>query len=339
MIGQYKPQDSHSSVYTGAFSRWKAFILSTLAVISALIGGYFMNSVAYEGVDLSVNMYVVLGVVLAFFLAFQILAVLLIDRKLWLLSTILISGIALGAGFFANFNQTLVLAVIAAVIILCSGGFSARAALDDSLKVHFFRFFNNVLRRGVLALALFASIIFFNVFSLKPFDVNNPLFPQAVFEASLKGASRALQGVLQGMDFSLSLREIASKTLDQQIASQPTIAESITPALRKQLETRVMEEYQTKLEGVLGQKVNPDEKLSDSIYFSVLGKINNASQQTKLIILIICAALVFFGISAISPIIRPIIALLAFIIYEILITFKFCTVVYENKSKETIVLS
>jgi hypothetical protein len=55
-------------------------------------------------------------------------------------------------------------------------------------------------------------------------------------------------------------------------------------------------------------------------------------------IIVLESAFILFSILIVSPIVRIIISLLAFVFYEILIVLNFGAVVYENRSKEVVVL-
>ena len=88
--------------------------------------------------------------------------------------------------------------------------------------------------------------------------------------------------------------------------------------------------------GTVGRDVN--QKISLAIYDSLLNKFNGLDVGVKSIVLGVMSFAIFLTLLAVSPIIRIVIGFLSFLIYEFLMMIKFGSLVYENKSKEIIIL-
>jgi hypothetical protein len=66
--------------------------------------------------------------------------------------------------------------------------------------------------------------------------------------------------------------------------------------------------------------------------------VNNLPGPTRTLVIIVGAVIMLLTITAVSPIIRPVIAAIAFLFYELLLAINFGVIVNETRSKETIVL-
>lgn len=278
------------------------------------------------------------GVSILFFLVMLVLEVMFISLKNYLFIALLICGVALGIGFIPGLTQTSLMVSVAAIVLIVWSGYAAKIAFDDSLKIRFFHIANNALKGGILAIALIAGLLFFNIFSINPVDSSNMLIPQGVFDSTAAIFSKTLGSALGGIDFSLTLRQSATIVLDKQISQDQTLSANLTPALREQIINKAIEDYQSRLSGILGQQINPDVRLSTALYGALLTKINSLPPTTRSLVILGGAIILLFSVAAVSPLIRPIIALVAFIFYEILLAVGFGDIVYENRSKETIVL-
>jgi hypothetical protein len=327
------------TVYTGAFSYWKAITLAVIATALAFASSYLTNEVIHSLPSTNIHMFAWGVVAVIFFLVMLVLEVMFINLKNYLLAALILNGVALGSGLIPTFDQKALIASIVATVLIVSAGYYAKDVIDDSLKIRFFHIANIILKGGIVAIAVIAALLFFNVFSSKPIDSNNPILPQSVFDSSAGFFSKTLGSALGGIDFSLTLRQVSTLALDKQIAQDPALSGQITPAIREQIINKAVEDYQTRIIGFIGSKINPDEKLSSAIYGAMLLKINALPEATRSLVLLGGAVVLLFTVAAISPFIRPIIALIAYVFYEILLAVGFGSVVFENRSKETIVLS
>jgi|GEM_PF-1577133 len=333
-----KAPDAPESAYTGAFSYWKSIVLGVVTAGTGFAASYLINgSITTTGLE-KTHMLAWGGVSLLFFLVLLVLDVTFINRT-WMTAVVFVlAGVSLGMGLLGNLSTNSLIAWVIAIVLILSSGFSARKALDVSLKIEFFRISNTTLRGAILAVAVIAGLVFFNTFSLQPLNGANPIFPQSLFESGANLVTKLIGSNLGGIDFSMSIRQIATQLLDKQLEQNPSIKGAMTSAAKEQLISKAIEEYQSRLSGIVGNNINPDEKLSIVLYNSLLNKINNLPGPTKNIVILAGAILFLLTVAAVSPIIRPVISVIAFVFYELLLGIKFGAIVYETRSKETIVL-
>ena len=339
MIGiQQSPIKEAPSVYTGAFSYIKGSILTFFGTVFAFAAGFLINNAAYQQLQIESKTIIGLTAMIVLFLIFLSLQIMFINRRGFLALSLAISSLGLSAGFFANLTQYVLYALLVSAAIIIVGGLTTRATLDDSLKVSFLRVANSSIKFGILALAIIASILFFNIFSTKPLDQNNPILSEGFFETTMTILSKPLSGFLGGIDFTKTLREVATQMVDTQLQQNSTSTKNISAVQRQQIINSSIQDLQSRLGGVFGGQINVDEKMSTALYGALLNRINTLPLDVRRIILIIGAVLVLFTVLAVSPIIRPIVVGIAFLFYEVFIALNFGTIIYETRSKETIVL-
>ncbi len=335
-IGQVKSESFSNSVYIGAFSYWKFGILCFLTAGFGFVSSYLINNSFLIGGSNKIQMLAWGSASLVLFLILSALDIIFVNRN-WAVSVLMgIGGLSLGVGIL-NFSQNSLLVIAAAIIVMISAGLSAKNLSENSLKIQFFKTSNTVLKGVILAAAIIAGFVFFNKFSSEPLGGNNPILPQSFFESAVNEISKFISPSLGGLDFSLSLNQIASQAVDAQIASNSNAA-FISQAQKDLMISSIVDQYKQRLSSIFGSTVNPDEKLSSSLYSALINKINNLPDSTRNWVLIGGAILMLLTVTAVSPIIRPIIILFAFVFYEILLAINFGMVISETKSKETVVM-
>ena len=140
------------------------------------------------------------------------------------------------------------------------------------------------------------------------------------------------------LDFSLSLREISTRLVADQIKNQPSLIGPVVSLAQKELTERSIAGFQQQFKSIFGISINPDAKLSVALYDGFLSKINGLKKESRNLLIGVFAFLLFLTVQALSPFIRLIATALAFILYELLMVFGFGALVFESQSKEKIVL-
>ncbi len=335
-IGQARKEEFSHSVYTGAFSYWKFSVLCFLTAGFGFASSYLINnSLSLSGSDKTHMLAWGIASLFLFFIL-SALDIIFINRN-WAISVIMaIGGISLGIGIL-NFSQNFIIVLAVAIVIMISAGLSAKNLSDNSLKTQFFKTSNIVLKGVILAVAVIAGFIFFNKFSSEPLGGDNPILPQSFFEGTVNELSKLMGPALGGLDFSLSINQIASQAVDNQLASSSNAA-FISQSQKDSMISSVVDQYKQRLSSIFGSNVNPDEKLSSSLYSALINKINSLPDSTRNWVLIGGAILMLLTVTAVSPIIRPIVIIFAFVFYEILLAINFGMVISETRNKDTVVM-
>ncbi|KKT22812.1 hypothetical protein A2108_01230 [Candidatus Wolfebacteria bacterium GWA1_42_9] len=338
MLPSQISQEAKSSIYQGRFSYWKASILSVLVVIAAFFTGYFADKSFFDFSGLNLKSSLVLLACSVIFLALFLLVTLFIEKKGLLAAIVVLSALAFFVVFLPAFNLIVALSGLVTIILFLSAVLAGRAELESSIKIRFFGIGRTVLSKVILSLALVAAVFFYSAFSDRDLDENNPLISRGLFEGTLSASSKILKPLMGDLDFSLSLREISTRLVADQIKNQPSLIGPVVSLAQKELTERSIAGFQQQFKSIFGISINPDAKLSVALYDGFLSKINGLKKESRNLLIGVFAFLLFLTVQALSPFIRLIATALAFILYELLMVFGFGALVFESQSKEKIVL-
>lgn len=339
MLTQNYSKENSVSLYQGRFSYWKASLLAFLLTMASFWTGYSFSKVpVLELFSFNFKPFWSTFLALAVFLTIFLLTVFFVERKELLTIAVVLAAGAFFVPFFPFLNQKTIWGIVVTVGLFLIAAFEGRRHLDDFLRIKFFNIGNFVLSKVVLALALVAAIFSFNLLSLQSLNQRNFIFSEDFFEKTLNWSGKILEPLIGNLDFSLSLRELSLKLVDQQIKSQNLPANLVNPAVKKELVEKSIANFQKQFQSLLGVSLNPEIKLSSAIYQAFLLKINNLDEKSKTIFSMVLALLIFLTVQFLSPFIRWLVLILAFVVYQFLMIVGFGAIVFENKSKEKIIL-
>ncbi len=316
------------------FSALKTIILGALFAGASFIFGFQMNLLSYIPKGSEVVNFIPFAISISVFLVLLNLCVIIVSNKnmlLWILSA---SSILFFVGFLSFKSDVLIAGGVMLVGLIWIGN-SVRNYLDESIKIKFFPISNMILRKAILILAVISAVLFYNTFYSTSLGKDNPIFPKSIFETISVKFSNLASPVIGEVDLSKSLRGIAEESI-RKIEKENGI---VLPTIQeKELVDKAVLEYQEKLNKIFGQTINPNDAIYSALYDTILYKFNNMEKNMRTMLLVVMAFLLFLTIQAVSPILRFVIMIISFLIYEILLLTKFFKYTYTQESKERISL-
>lgn len=312
---------------------WKAVVLGVVFVAAAYGLGYTVHNFfdTQDGVTLSWGIPAVIGVGL-FLLIGNVALLIVHDKKILSLFSVL-GGLGVLIGFYPSFSWLQLVGGAVITLTLLWAGFAGYREMEKSLQIRFFHASKLILSKMILGVAILGALLVFNVFSVLPLEGENPFLPQSWFETAAETFSGALFPILGDIDFSLTLRETVTKSIEENIEQAP-----IPVAAQQQLVDRTMNEIQNRIVETFGRRMNPDIKLSSAFYTLLLDSFNGLDESLRRVILAGLAFALFLMLQALSPIVQIVIAVIAFGCYEVLRATGFVGMLYENRSKEQLFL-
>jgi len=321
---------------SNSLSLWKVVLLGVLLVGTAFLLGYALDNGLLSDGKVTSSASIPTLVIFGVFLLLSTLSAILINSKRIVVNLMIGAGIAIAAGFLSLDMMVLIGAAVLAVFFAW-GGYLTQRELSSSINIRFFAASRAVLVKVILGLAIFAALIFFDIFSSAPLGADNPIIPQGFFESSAEKFSTALPAIFgNDIDFSKSLTEIANQSLSQMAQDEGI---EISSDMRQQLLDRTLEDLQVRIVKVAGARIDPDIKLSSAIYGLLLKKFNDMNENIRMVILAAMAFALLLMVQAVAPIVRIVVTVIAFLIYEVLRVAGFVSIVFEKKNKETLILS
>ena len=325
--------DSPLNVYEKKHSIAKVVILGALLLVLAFTSGFFFESILSSGNSSLSSFLPYLPLPILFFILFN-LNIFFISRRLYLNLINFIGGLALSFGLLKTFSFTsFVVSLIVGLVFILIGIYGKRE-VDNDLNIRFFRISRLVISRLIIIVALLVSFFFFDVFSSKPIDSQNPIIPQTFFEKNINSVSKIISPFLGNIDLSMSLNDIAKSFI-----SSSDDLKNAPQNVKNMAADQLISGYQENFSSIFnGGGLDPDKKLSSAIYELFISKINDVSGPYKNFIFIGIAALIFLIILTLAPLLAWVGAFFAFLVYELFLSLGFAAVVFENHSKESVIL-
>lgn len=244
-----------------------------------------------------------------------------------------LQSIALTA-FFLSVTVPVAFLFITIYLLLLTASYSGRKILDNTLKIDFWNISKLVVPKGIIVITLLVS-----VFIPLHLQTHRDEFPLSLtaFDKVLASSDAFIRRFYQDFDSSQSVEQMARTATERQLESIPQ-AKSLSPRDREVLIKKSMHDFYNQLFGYTGVTINPKERVSTAAYHVLQKKFSVLKDDAKLWIYVMLGSVVFVSIASIMMPIRILVALLAFIVYEIMIAVGFAHVTVESRSKEVLVL-
>lgn len=236
------------------------------------------------------------------------------------------------AGFYDRiFNPMIIGSVVFVLFILFLANRNGRMESQNMIKISLKRIGKAVLPKAIAAIFLFSSIIYVNS-NGKEF-----LISQSNFEKILLPTTIIIKKVYPTIDLSLSIKDLAVNLANEEVGKIPNF-EILPKSERAKIINQSAKKMEDTISSFFGEKINSTLNIYQASYELAMKKFNEFSEETKSMILIGVAFIIFLTLEGLAWPFRLIITFLAYIIYEILLAVGFITVSLEGISKETIVL-
>ncbi|MEK9150595.1 MAG: hypothetical protein AAB411_00700 [Patescibacteria group bacterium] len=318
----------------------KIVVLAAIGVISAFFSGFFLNLFISGG---QWSFLIFSSACVLIFLTFFLLNVFFI-KALWRLNLIIfLETLALLAGFYAVFISSPMFFLAAGIVVftvLVLANYAGWQELHNMIEIRFWRIAKLVLPKAVLAVAIFAAVIYYA--ALEPAIVGGKEFfiSQSNFEKLIDPITPLIERFFPQMDFSSSVGDLISGLAENQIESgfDPALANKLDKNAKSGLIGQISDDLKQKLSVYVGPSFDFNLKTGAALYGFLAEKYLGMEVKSKKTVAAVLAAIIFLAVIGLTLPIRLIAALIAFIIYETLIAVGFAEVVLEGKSREIIIL-
>ncbi len=299
----------------------KIYGIIAATTITALLVGYFFsqNSPIYG------------AIALVFFLNCFILQTILIDDTQYLVSATIISGIAITAPFYNLFSTYLVVVTAILIIFMLSAVHSGRKALGNMLSINFFR-----IARLILASMISGIVVFLTAIMIlnSGFSISEGKISRIIDVAVAPIARKYIPEFSSDMKVEDVLMNIVLRSAagDKEFAAFP-------PNVQKQIMAKSVRGLQGRIEKSLGVGIDPALSVAENVNEFLQLKIGSLTSSAKVLWSIILIGFVLISVKGIEFIIYIPIALLAYLSYELLLSFGLFIIQRESKSRDVILLN
>ncbi len=330
-------------------SVWKIIILGVLGVVASVASVSGFNRLL-----LGANYLYFWPTVIAFtlFLVLSILQIFLI-KNLYKLAVIafLESAVPLALFWDKLYPQTSVMLVVGAAfafIFLFAAAKQGRGVLENSIKMRFFEATRSFLPKIATGFLIFLSLILY----LNYFEWGN--FSEAmghqVVTGILLGSEPIVKVIVPAVSFQSTIRDLlkslATDELDKTKIAIPGVSpsspETDFQSLPKQDQERLIDQATDQLQNkVIDQfgNVDPNEKVTDFAYDLIQRYFATLTKSSPWILPALAILFFFCAMKGILVFLYWFIALLAFLVFKMLVVFGFAYMNLETRSREFILLS
>lgn len=226
--------------------------------------------------------------------------------------------------FYRSFSSNyIVAAFILLAVLLLFGARATKSALKSSVKIVFSRAGVHAIDASVIGVVVFLSAIyFFGGYRFTPQTISEFVSPVA---SSINYYDPTLNLTTSTQNF---LSALARSRLP---ANTP-------PSARESIVSQLVNQINAQLENYAGGNIDLTKTPVQNFAVILAGKISALSSKTKIALNVILVIAILLAVKSVSFILYPILSLLTYLLFQLLIAFNFAFMGYTQTSKETVSL-
>ena len=284
-----------------------------------LIAGLFLNAgILVQG-----------SVMLAVFITSLTLETLFIRAQGMLTIAVGIGAFVFALPFFRLFSVYFMAAVLVLVLFVVHGSYQGRREMERTLKIRFSRVAHVVTTSVVTALVIFLSAV---LIISSNFTIKEERVDQIV-----RIASPVVARFIDNFTPDATARSVIANVVEKSAKSDPRFS-TFTDYQKQQVIASGVLQMQNKLENSIGTQINLDTSITQNIHRIVETKLNSLTPQAQVYWSILAIAVIWISVRSVEFIIYVPLAILTFLIYELLLSLGFAVIQMETVSKEVISL-
>lgn len=302
------------------FANLKVNVIAIIGIILSFGFSFFIHRTYELSGDLTVNiivalLFAALFLVMVFLQSIFIKDIGRIGTILFLeVSVMLIPFIFLLSGFLFT-------GLLLTFLFLFWGSYSSKNELQYSMKTRIFRLSRFVLPKAITGLSIFVAAGYMSVFQDQGLVISEQAFRRIALPAD---------GIVQAVFPGLSLEDSFEEAVIKLNPESKTLSAKEKEALIKS--------KQDNISGILRYNFESRDSFISIFYDAYKFHARKLSESRKVVALSVLGAAIFLIIKSVGMPISWLVALVAVIIYEILVALGFAIVVLETRSKEIVLL-
>ncbi|MFA5052583.1 MAG: hypothetical protein WC565_00775 [Parcubacteria group bacterium] len=309
------------------YSPIKVFAVIAVTAAFAFLFGYALFAWSFFSA-------IVTGIVFASFIT---LVPVLVKARKFLFLVSLFSSVLLALPLFIfgriPFIPIIILAAVS-VIILTEGIWRGKRELDNSLRVSFTKFSGKVLARAFTIIALAIAVSY--GWNFKAED----LFSERFVRGMISVSSPVIGYYAPGFTLNMSFRDFLTISARQSLARPDAVEFALMPEGQKErLIDQKIADYETMLRDDIGLNIDLDASFEENFRNAATDKFQDVIETIPSNYLALIATIIIFtAVRGAFWLLGWLVALLSFLIYQLILAIKFAEVYFEPKSKEVVLL-
>ena len=301
----------------GTNASLKIYILVFLTALTGAAASYFLNSSRFLG-----------GIIfLILFLTFFIVESLFLHDKRRLTPTVVTVSVAFALPFFRLFSASFLVGFVILLVFLFQGARMGGLAMGNMVKIKFFRLVRIISGSIISAVVIFLSIV---LILTSNFSISRQRVDQVVALAT-----PFIERFIIGFDADKNTGELLTQITENQLAKADEFMKLSSTDKRTVL-TRETEAVKARIEESLGEKIDLNASVSENIHKIVDTKLSSLSPKAQIYWSVAFIAAIWLSVQSIEFIIYIPLAVLVFLVYELLFALGFAVIQTESRNKEVI---
>lgn len=300
----------------------KIVAIVSSAVIFAALFSYFLIRFNFVYSLIAIILFLVVFALQAFFI------------KDWgvILFAVFFEVFAIAVPFYQSFSLLLAGLFFLFSFFLFFAVLSGRRELQNALNVPFFKVAKSVLIGSIVAVILLVSSIF--IFG----GIGSELATEENFQAALDPViAPVMWSVIPNSSPEMSLKSIISGFVKKQLQDTDQF-KVLSESAKNDYLNKVVEEEAKAIQRSLTVPLNFNKSISQNIYTVAFTLVNSKKPQEKDYFGLLVLVTIWLTVGSIASIFYIPVAIMTYIVYEILLAVEFAVVQYETRSREIIIL-
>ena len=293
-----------------------------LVAMSALFGG--LAGYLFSGGMLAWG-----AIILVVFLTLLILQTLFIDKQKLLSLGVTLGAVAFAIPFFRLISVYFLAALLVFIVFLIHGAYRGRHEIDNMIKVRFSRVVHVITTSMITAVVIFlsATLILSSNFSVKKERVDQ----------MVKIATPIIGRFINNFTPEMQARELFVDIVMKDAVKDKRF-QVLSQAQKQSVINQGVLELEGRFEDSIGAEVSLDASVSENVHKIIETKLGSLTPRAQLYWSIIAIAAIWASVRSVEFLIYIPLALLAFLMYELLFALGFVSLQMETRSKEVISL-
>lgn len=255
------------------------------------------------------------------FLALFLIQSMVINTFLEALSVIIIESAAMVAPILlvGNFNYAVYISFASLLFFLSWGCYSGQQELQNSINIQFFKLRKSVLRKAIIGMTLFSVLIYISFLNVEKLAISKNAF-----------------------EYFIKPIEYSGKIFLPNFSAGMTVGEFLTGLTEKKLSPEEKQLVVVSAVGKLSEftkfNINLQHRLGDTVYQVINFQLHRLPTDKKNPVLIGMGAVLFLFITGFGLLFGWVISLIGYGIYQLLLTYGFIIITYQNREIEILKL-
>ncbi len=217
------------------------------------------------------------------------------------------------------------------LVLLFLGELQSRRSLDDNIRVRFFRIAKKELSKLTTALVLVFLIFYFPQINSQKSVALSEYFFGGLYDVSVK----IVNGLYPEINLNGSYGDFIKSMVDYQISGNIQF-ETMPTALQSQLRNTLTAQLMSQISGRLGMAIPASEPLGGVFQAYLMKILNGWRTQYGILFFGVWLLALFFLVRSFAVVFYWAVALVAYLIYEILVASDFLRLVPRNRIQEVV---